>query len=317
MAVMTEERAPAAAPARKPRAPQRAIKPKQIEDKIHVWPYLTRIEFMSLIISMVIMLAWSLFLNAPLEEPANPASTPNPSKAPWYFLGLQEMLVYFDPWLAGVVLPSLIIVGLMVIPYVDVNPLGNGYYTFRERRFAITVFLLGFIILWVSLIILGTFMRGPGWNLFLPWQRWDPHKVVALNNVDLPLWDMYGTGLPFKLLCDVWVCDPRVMHLPVVGSVIARIADVTGIQFVADINKVELIGGGLITLYYAVGAVFWFWKQKTSATLQRLGPVRYGIVAFLFLTMMALPIKIVLRVGPPMIGLFPIKYVWVTPWFNI
>jgi len=281
-----------------------------LEDKVHVWPYLTRIEFLALLITMIVMLVWSITLNAPLEEPANPTQTPNPSKAPWYFLGLQEMLVYFDPWMAGVVLPSLIIVGLMVIPYIDVNPLGNGYYTFRERKFAITMFLLGFLVLWVSLIILGTFMRGPGWNLFWPWEKWDPHKVVALNNVNLPDWDVYGTRLPFKWLCNVWVCDPKVGNLPVLG----RIGPAIGLP---SLNQVELIGGGLITAYYGLGVVFWRWRRKTSETLQRLGPARYAIVAFLFLTMVALPIKIVLRVVPPFVGLFPIKYVWVTPWFNI
>jgi len=301
----------AEAPAqKKARAPQKAIKPKMLEDKVHVWPYLTRIEFLTLLICMVVMLVWSITLDAPLEEPANPTNTPNPSKAPWYFLGLQEMLVYFDPWMAGVVLPSLIIVGLMVIPYIDINPLGNGYYTFRERAFAISVFLFGFLVLWVSLIILGTFMRGPGWNLFLPWEIWDPHKVVALNNVDLPLWDVYGTRLPFKWLCNVWVCNPKVGDLPLLSAAGPLIG-------LPSLNQVELIGGGLITGYYALGVVFWFWKQGTSETLRRLGPARYAIVAFLFLTMMALPIKVVMRVGPPLIGLFPIKYIWVTPWFNI
>ena len=105
--------------------------------EVHVWPYLLRIEFLAAIIVTVILMVWSITLNAPLEEPANPTLTMNPSKAPWYFLGLQEMLVYFDPWIAGVVMPSLIIVGLMVIPYIDANPLGNGYYTYKQRKFAI------------------------------------------------------------------------------------------------------------------------------------------------------------------------------------
>src|SRR5262249_48666373 len=84
----------------------------------------------------------------PRARPATPANTPNPSKAPWYFLGLQEMLVYFDPWLAGVVLPSLIIVGLIAIPYIDKNPKGNGYFTFAERKAEVTIFLFGFAVLW-------------------------------------------------------------------------------------------------------------------------------------------------------------------------
>src|SRR5215468_2671160 len=110
--------------------------------------------------------------DAPLEEPANPTRTPNPSKAPWYFLGLQEMLVFFDPWHAGVVLPTFIIIGLMVIPYIDINPKGNGYYCFKDRKWEIVTYLFGFQILWVSLIIIGTFLRGPGWNWFWFWEKW-------------------------------------------------------------------------------------------------------------------------------------------------
>ncbi len=143
-------------------------------------------SFSSRYLSSVALTLWSLTVDAPLEEPANPTRTPNPSKAPWYFLGLQEMLVYFDPWNAGVVLPSLIIVGLMVIPYIDINPKGNGYYCFKDRKWEILTFFFGFHILWITMIIIGTFFRGPGWNLFWPWQKWDPHKVVALTNVDLP-----------------------------------------------------------------------------------------------------------------------------------
>ena len=123
-------------------------------------------------------------LNAPLEEPANPNLTMNPSKAPWYFLGLQEMLVYFDPWIAGVVMPSIIMIGLMVFPYVDSNPLGNGYYTLKQRRFAVGMFAWGFL-MWILLIVIGTFIRGPGWIWFWPGQTWDHNAVVFDKNVDL------------------------------------------------------------------------------------------------------------------------------------
>src|SRR5271169_2289196 len=156
-----------------------------LSDKVQVWPYLVKVEFLAALLVMAILTVWSITLNAPLEAPANPSLTPNPSKAPWYFLGLQEMLVYFDPWIAGVIMPTLIIVGLMAIPYIDVNEKGNGYYTFKERKFSILTFCFGFIILWVSLIVLGTFWRGPGWYFFYPWQTWDTHRVVALTNVDL------------------------------------------------------------------------------------------------------------------------------------
>jgi hypothetical protein len=145
-----------------------------------------------------------------------PARTPNPSKAPWYFLGLQEMLVFFDPWHAGVVLPSLIIVGLMVIPYIDINPAGNGYYCFRPRMWEILTFYLGFHILWVSLIIIGTFVRGPGWNWFWFWEKWDPHKVESLTNVDLPYSWAFATSSPppSSAACSSWPswwADDRVL----------------------------------------------------------------------------------------------------------
>jgi len=169
------------------------------KDRIFSWPYLTRNEFLCSILIMVILTVWSVVLDAPLEEPANPTKTPNPSKAPWYFLGLQEMLVYFDPWMAGVVLPGIIIVGLIAIPFIDINPKGNGYYTFRERRFAISSFLFGWLVLWVYLIQVGTFLRGPNWTFYGPFEYWDFHKVVAENNINLSeiIWiKFFNTGLP-------------------------------------------------------------------------------------------------------------------------
>ena len=158
--------------------------------EVHVWPFLLRIEFLAAIIVTIILMVWSITLNAPLEEPANPTLTMNPSKAPWYFLGLQEMLVYFDPWMAGVVMPSLIIVGLMVIPYIDTNPLGNGYYTFKQRKYSILTFIFGFIVLWVTMIVIGTLIRGPGWMWFWPGTTWDHNRLIFEVNRDLP--DIFG-----------------------------------------------------------------------------------------------------------------------------
>src|SRR5438034_4021588 len=125
------------------------IEQEETADKVLTWPDLVYTELICMVVLTVVLIGWSMALQAPLEEPANPSSSPNPSKAPWYFLGLQEMLVYFDPWLAGVVFPGLIIVGLMAIPYIDTNPKGNGYFTLRERRWEITTFLFGFLILWI------------------------------------------------------------------------------------------------------------------------------------------------------------------------
>ncbi len=248
----------------------------RMSDKVQVWPSLVRVEFLGALFVMVILVFWSFLINAPLEEPANPTLTPNPSKAPWYFLGLQEMLVYFDPWIAGVVLPTFIILGLMAIPYIDINSKGNGYYTFKERKFAILIFCFGFIVMWVSLIVLGTFWRGPGWYFFFPWQTWDTHRVVALTNVDLS--EFFG------------------IH--------TRRADYS-------INPAAFIFGAVVILgYYSIGVLYWL-KKKNSEFVKKLGPLRYTITAFLFLTMMALPIKMILRIA------FNIKYIWVTPWFNI
>jgi len=169
------------------------------EDKIFTWPDLVFSELICMVVLTVGMVVWSIVLKAPLEEPANLSVAPNPSKAPWYFLGLQEMLVYFDPWMAGVVLPGLIIVGLMAIPYIDTNKKGNGYFTYKERKTEIWLFMFGFIVLWCQLIVIGTFLRGPNWNFFGPYEFWDINKIEPLVNVDLSeiIWiKMMSIGLP-------------------------------------------------------------------------------------------------------------------------
>jgi Cytochrome b(C-terminal)/b6/petD len=155
------------------------------DEKVLVWPDLVYTELIAMVVCTFALVVWAVFLKAPLEQPASSARIPNPSKAPWYFLGLQEMLVYYDPWLAGVVFPTMIIVGLIALPYIDFNQKGNGYFTFSQRSFAVTTFLLGFVVLWVTLIVLGTFLRGPNWNFFGLFEPWDPHKNVPLNNVML------------------------------------------------------------------------------------------------------------------------------------
>src|SRR5579872_1250006 len=154
-------------------------------EKVLVWPDLVYTEMICMVIVTAVLVVWGIVLQAPLEEPASAVKTPNPSKAPWYFLGLQEMLVYYDPWMAGVVLPSMILVGLMALPYIDFNKKGNGYFTFNERKFSVITFMYGFLPLWIGLIILGTFLRGPNWNFFGIYEFWDVHKLVVLNNVNL------------------------------------------------------------------------------------------------------------------------------------
>jgi len=175
----------------------------EANDRVLSWPDLIYSELICSVIFTVILTVWGVLLNAPLEEPASPGKTPNPSKAPWYFLGLQEMLVYFDPWIAGVVLPSMIITGLMLVPYCDKNPKGVGYYTLKERPLAVGTFMFGFLILWISLIVMGTFLRGPNWNFFGPFENWDVHKLATLSNVNLSeyFWVSWlGQALPKNMV---------------------------------------------------------------------------------------------------------------------
>jgi cytochrome b/b6/petD-like protein len=238
------------------------------DEKLFTWPDLVYTEMMCMIFLTVIMIVWSVALRAPLEEAANPTSSPNPAKAPWYFLGLQEMLVYFDPWLAGVVLPTLIIVGLMAIPYIDTNPKGSGYFSFRERKWELGIFLYGFLVLWSFLIITGTFLRGPNWNFFGPYEYWDPNKLVPLVNVDLSelIWvKFFSMPLP-----KLWV----IRELPGIVLVLGYLA------------LPPLLALGPFRRFYL-----------------KMGAPRYYVGTFLFLIMMALPIKMILR------WLFNLKYI--------
>ena len=183
------------------KATGRPLAEQEHNEKVLTWPDLVYTELVCMVLVTAVLIAWGIVLQAPLEEPASAAKTPNPSKAPWYFLGLQEMLVYFDPWMAGVVLPSVILVGLMAVPYIDFNKLGNGYYTFNERKFAVSTFLFGFLPLWVAMIVLGTFLRGPNWNFFSPYEFWDVHKLELLNNINLSeLFWIKGLGQPLPVV---------------------------------------------------------------------------------------------------------------------
>jgi Cytochrome b(C-terminal)/b6/petD len=242
------------------------------QKEVHVWPFLLRVEFLAAIIVTAILMVWSITLSAPLEEPANPNLTMNPAKAPWYFLGLQEMLVYFDPWIAGVVMPTLIIVGLMAIPYIDTNPLGSGYYTIKQRLFAIAMFVFGFIVLWVAMIIIGTFIRGPGWQWFWPGQTWDHNRLVYEVNRDLP--DLFGID--------------------------------------SNLGKV-IFGAVVVGGYFLIGGliVHVLFKRYKRNDYERMSFLQYNTVMVFMLLMISLPIKMLIRL------LFHIKYVWITPWFNV
>ncbi len=242
--------------------------------ELHVWPYLLRMEFLAAVIVTAILMVWSITLDAPLEEPANPTLTMNPSKAPWYFLGLQEMLVYFDPWIAGVLMPTLIIIGLIVIPYIDENPLGNGYYTYKQRKFAIWTFISGFIILWSVMIVIGTLIRGPGWMWFWPGMTWDHNRVIFEINRDLH--EIVGiTSQP-------WI----------------------------GLFGAAVVGGFFTVSGYACHRLITA-TAFSRKILDRMTLTQYVIMQALLIVMLSLPVKIVARL------LFRVKYVWVTPWFNI
>lgn len=243
------------------------------DEKVLVWPDLVYTELVCMVLLTTLLLVWGIGLGAPLEEPASAVKTPNPSKAPWYFLGLQEMLVYFDPWYAGVVLPSMIIVGLMAIPYIDFNKQGNGYYTISQRRFAYLMFQFGFLDLWVTLIILGTFLRGPNWNFFGPYEFWDVHKVLALNNVDLS-----------EFFWEQWLNRP----LPKAPSGSGAMTEL-GYILVRESSGIlsVILYFGVLPPLLAV-TVF-------RSMFVRMGFIRYMTMVNLLLFMASLPIKMVLR----------------------
>jgi hypothetical protein len=223
----------------------------------------------------------------------------NPSKAPWYFLGLQEMLVYFDPWIAGVAMPSIIMIGLMVFPYVDSNPLGNGYYTFKQRRVAVGMFGWGFL-MWILLIVIGTFIRGPGWIWFWPGQPWDHNAVVYDRNRDLH--EIIG------------LTQQNFPHYPLL---------LTSVKVV--------FGAAVVGAFYVVGAALFHWLVTVDFKKITMRPLhlypRNGFEAkilarttllqyltfqfFAVSVLLALPVKLFLRLA------LTIKYVWVTPWFNV
>ncbi|HHT9120619.1 MAG TPA: hypothetical protein ACFYD3_08795 [Candidatus Hypogeohydataceae bacterium YC41] len=234
---------------------QRDIYPK--EEKVDTWPNLVVKELICMLIFAIVLVAWAMFQNAPLEELANPGLTPKEAKAPWYFVGLQELLVYFDPWISGVVLPTVILVGLALIPYLDPDPIkGVGRYAIWNRKFAVFCFLFGFT-MWFALVAVGQYFRGPYWSFYWPWESKEIAKQteVVLTNFPLP----------------------------------------AGIAFLAGYFIL-----GLIVPAVAFQNFFW-----------RLGLLRYHIAMILFMMMMLVPVKILLRQA------FHIRYILKTPWFNI
>ncbi|HXP61827.1 MAG TPA: cytochrome b N-terminal domain-containing protein [Dongiaceae bacterium] len=145
--------------------PMVGIKP---EDEVFAWPNLVFRELLLFLATVAVVLVLSIAFNAPLEEMANPVHPPNPAKAPWYFLGLQELVSYSAFW-GGVIVPALIVFALLLLPYLDSKPRGVGLWFSRERKLALTVFTLCLVTA-VVLTVIGTVFRGPNWSFIVPWK---------------------------------------------------------------------------------------------------------------------------------------------------
>jgi len=143
-------------------------------DKVHTWPHLLIAEFVASLAMTAFLLVFSAFVNAPLLGLANPNLTPNPSKAPWYFLGLQELLTMFHPMVAGVTIPGMGLFALGAAGYIDKNPSAKP----EDRKFAIALMTL-FLMFWATLVIIGSFFRGEGFNFIMPWRQ-GIHEIFDL-----------------------------------------------------------------------------------------------------------------------------------------
>ena len=134
-------------------------------DKVHTWPHLLAVEFVAALACTAFLFFFSIFVNAPLLQLANPNQTPNPSKAPWYFLGLQELLTMFHPMVAGVTIPGIALFALILAPYIDKNPSNRP----EDRKFATSIMTVH-LMFWAVLVMIGSFFRGPGFNFVFPWR---------------------------------------------------------------------------------------------------------------------------------------------------
>ena len=176
----------------------------------------------------------------------------------------------------------------MAIPYIDFNKKGNGYYCFNDRKFAISVFQFGFLPLWVAMIVLGTFLRGPNWGFFGIYEYWDVHKLEVLNNVYLSDWfwnEVVGTGVP-KAAVDASAGTK-------IGTILLRESP-----------------GFLVILFYLIVLPPVMAATVFRKFYERMGFIRFMVFANLVLFMAALPIKMVLRWS------FNLKYLVTIPeWF--
>lgn len=137
------------------------------DEPVMVWPHLLVRHAVVALAVMAVVVVLALLFDAPLQEIANPTSTPNPEKAPWYFVALQELLAHFHPLVAGILVPVAVVIGLAALPYLDRNPSLSP----RARRVARVTFTI-FLVAWIVLTVVGFAFRGPGWRWVWPWEQW-------------------------------------------------------------------------------------------------------------------------------------------------
>jgi hypothetical protein len=171
----------------RPKNKSNAVKKHDPNMMLPAYPGFVFKEFLAALGCLLVMAWLGLIIEAPLDVPADPDFTPNPAKAPWYFLGFQELLLYFDPWLAGVVIPFLIIAGLVSVPLLDTDPRGEGQYAFRRRIWATLPFTAGLLFL-VLLTVIAAWFRGSNWDWYWPWQDWSMARPARLDFHSLPNW---------------------------------------------------------------------------------------------------------------------------------
>lgn len=233
-----------------------SVSEQKKQELVPSFPHLVFVELLAIMAVLLFFVLISIYYNAPLEEMANPSNTPNPAKAPWYFVGLQELLTYFDPWFGGVVAPVLIILGLMAIPFFTRQRQVNQMTDRRYKIVAFSIFTAG-LALWFILIVIGQYFRGPSWQLYWPWESWAVEKETNEN-----LWNFH-----------------------------------------------YLLGAVSLTSYFVLALIVPALKWREF--FRRLGVVRYSVFVFLLAMFGGVILKIMLRV------VLGVKYVLVTPWFNI
>jgi hypothetical protein len=231
------------------------------QEEADPWLHLVYPEFLCVVLGLSGLLLWSLLVKAPLGSPATTAWAPNPIKAPWYLLSFQELLLYFDSWVVGGMLPLLTMLGVLSLPYLDCNPKGNRTYTFTQRWFAITVFLFGFLVLWLLPLLIAAFLRGPNWHLFGPFEPWDTQR--ADTDYVFTLSELYWVGQRGQALEGL---SPLWREAP---------------------------GLGLLFLYLVILPLL-LAPTLCRGWFVKLGLLRYSLLMVLLLLMLLVPIKMIL-----------------------